>query len=108
MADFGLLRAAADAAESLGHEVRVGNIFSVDHFYAPDDSIYDAMVGLGVLAVEMEAAGLYGLAAAEGARALTICTVSDHITKGEHLSPEERQSSFDAMMKVAMETALSG
>ena len=107
VADFGLLRAAADAAARLDHEVRVGNIFSVDLFYAPDDSIYDTLAGLGVLAVEMEAAGLYGVAAAEGARALTICTVSDHIKRGSHLSPQERQTSFDEMMQVALEAAIS-
>lgn len=107
VADYGLLRAAADAADALGHDVRVGNIFSVDLFYAPDDSIYDTLAGLGILAVEMEAAGLYGIAAAEGARALAICTVSDHITAGGHLSPEERQNSFDEMMQIALEAAIS-
>jgi purine-nucleoside phosphorylase len=107
VADFDLLRAAADAAARLDHAVRVGNIFSTDLFYSPDDSIYATLAGLGVLAVEMEAAGLYGIAAAEGARALTICTVSDHLIAGTHLTPEERQSSFDEMMQVALEAAIA-
>jgi purine-nucleoside phosphorylase len=107
VADFALLRAAADAADRLGHAVKVGNIFSADLFYAPDDTIYETLAGLGVLAVEMEAAGLYGVAAAEGAAALTICTVSDNLTTGAGLTPEERQTSFDEMMQIALEAAVA-
>jgi purine-nucleoside phosphorylase len=61
---------------------------------------------MGVLAVEMEVAGLYGLAAEFGARALGILTVSDHIRRGEHLSPEERQTTFDEMIAIALEAAV--
>lgn len=56
----------------------------------------------------MEAAGLYGVAAEYGARALTICTVSDHILRGEQLSADERQTGFDQMMEVALESVLLG
>lgn len=107
VADFGLLRSAADSAARLGYDVVVGSVFSADLFYAPDDAVYDTLAGLGVLAVEMEAAGLYGVAAAEGAAALTICTVSDDIRTGVRLPPEERQTGFDEMMTVALETAIA-
>ena len=54
----------------------------------------------------MEAAGIYGVAAEYGAKALTICTVSDHIRTGEQTSAEERQLTFNEMIKVALETVL--
>jgi purine-nucleoside phosphorylase len=103
-ADFGLLRAAADAAAAVGVEVRVGNIHSADLFYNPEDGVFERMRDMGVLAVEMEAAGLYGVAAENEARALTILTVSDHILKGEETTSEERQTTFDDMVKIALET----
>jgi purine-nucleoside phosphorylase len=78
-ADFALLRAAAEAAEAREQQVAVGNVHSADLFYDPREGIFDLQRGMGVLAVEMEAAGLYGVAAAHGVRALTVLTVSDHI-----------------------------
>jgi purine-nucleoside phosphorylase len=66
------------------------------------------MKDYGILGVEMEAAGLYGVAAEFGARALTICTVSDHILRHEALSADERQTSFNDMMEVALESVLLG
>lgn len=104
VADFWLLRAAADAAEAKGIEVKVGNVHSADLFYNPDPGAFDRMEAMGVLAVEMEAAGLYGVAAEHGARALTICTVSDHIRTGEATSSEERQKTFTDMIEIALET----
>lgn len=103
-ADFHLLRAAAEAAESKGIEVKVGNVHSADLFYNPDPGGFDRMEAMGVLAVEMEAAGLYGVAAEKGGRALTICTVSDHVRTGESTSSEERQQTFDEMVEIALET----
>lgn len=102
VADFGLLRKSVETAERLGIATRVGNLFSADLFYTPDAGIFDTMEKMGVLAVEMEAAGLYGCAAEFGAKALTICTVSDHIRTGEALSSAERESSFEDMMHVAL------
>lgn len=105
-ADFGLLRAAAQAAESSGIEVRVGNVHSADLFYNPEEGVFERMRDMGVLAVEMEAAGLYGVAAESGARALTILTVSDHIIHGTETSSEERQTSFDDMVRVALDAVV--
>jgi purine-nucleoside phosphorylase len=102
-ADFALLRAAADAAEARGIAVKVGNIHSADLFYNPDPEAFDRMESMGVLAVEMEAAGLYGVAAEKGGRALTIATVSDHVRTGASTTSEEREQTFDDMVVIALE-----
>ena len=102
-ADFALLRAAADAAQSRVISVKVGNVHSADLFYNPDPEAFDRMEAMGVLAVEMEAAGLYGVAAEKGGRALTIATVSDHVRTGASTTSEERQQTFDEMVVIALE-----
>ncbi len=102
-ADFDLLRAAADAAAAKGVEVKVGNVHSADLFYNPDPEAVDRMESMGVLAVEMEAAGLYGVAAEKGGRALTIATVSDHVRTGASTTSEEREQTFNDMVVIALE-----
>ncbi len=104
VADLGLLRAAASAAEAQGIETRAGLVHTSDLFYSPEPEFFKPMQAMGVLAVEMEAAGLYGLAAERGARALAILTVSDHVITWESTSSEERQTTFDAMVHLALET----
>lgn len=106
IADYGLLKAADKAAEELGLKLKVGNLLSSDVFYNPD-SKSDKWADMGVLAVEMETAGLYLNAAKAGKKALAICTISDMITTGEALPAQERQNSFHDMMKVALEVAIS-
>ena len=105
IADFSMLEQAVQAARLQGTLVRVGNVFSSDFFYSPQPQVFDLAERLGILGVEMEAAGLYGLAAEYQALALTILTVSDHIRRSEHLSSDERRTSFDAMIRVALATA---
>ncbi|HSK95156.1 MAG TPA: purine-nucleoside phosphorylase, partial [Euzebyales bacterium] len=90
-ADFALARAAVDAATERGLNVRTGNVHSTDLFYPAVENAVDVMERMGVLAVEMEAAGLYGIAAATGTRALAVCTVSDHVRTGATTSSEERE-----------------
>ncbi|KKC98064.1 MULTISPECIES: purine-nucleoside phosphorylase [Photobacterium] len=107
IADFHLLETAVNQARAQNVPVRVGNVFSADLFYSPEADLFDKMNKLNILGVDMEAAGIYGVAAELGAKALTILTVSDHITRGEHLSSEDRQKSFHAMMQVALETAIT-
>ena len=106
VADFGLLRAAADAAGistgSTHGTAHVGLIFSSDSFYASRPELTARMVGYGVLAVEMEAAVLYTLAAKYGRRALAICTVSDHVVTGEETTAQEREQTFGAMVEIAL------
>lgn len=108
LADFGLVERAVAAARAAQVPVRVGGVFSADLFYTPEPEMFDVLEKHGVLGVEMEAAGLFGVAAEEGVRALAILTVSDHIRRGEHLSSEERRTSFDAMIRVALAAATAG
>ncbi|MGF1741793.1 purine-nucleoside phosphorylase [Vibrio profundum] len=107
IADFELLETAVAQARAQEVSVKVGNVFSADLFYSPEPEIFEKMKKLGMLGVDMEAAGIYGVAADLGAKALTILTVSDHILRGEKLSSEERQKSFNEMMNVALETAIN-
>jgi len=104
VADFGLLRAAHDAATAaeLAEAVHVGLIYSSDSFYPARPELAARMVEYGVLAVEMEASQLYTLAAKYGRRALAICTVSDHIVTGEETTAQEREQTFGAMVEIAL------
>ncbi len=106
LADFDMVRHAQQAAKNLGVNVRVGNIFSADLFYSPEPEFFDKMAKFGILGVEMEAAGIYGVAAEFGGKALTICTVSDHIKTGEQTTSAERQTTFNEMIEIALESVL--
>ena len=108
IADFDMAPAAVAAAKHKGIKVRVGNLFTADLFYTPDASMFDVMEKYGILGVEMEAAGIYGVAAEYGAKALTICTVSDHIRTHELTTAEERQLTFNDMIEIALESILIG
>jgi purine-nucleoside phosphorylase len=108
VADFGLLRAAHDAAEARDDvTAHVGLIHSSDTFYSPRPELTKPLVEHGVLAVEMEASGLYTLAAAYGRRALAICTVSDHMVTGEETTAQEREQTFGAMVEIALTATLA-
>ena len=104
--DFSLLKSVVDTAEKMGKSVHVGNIFTADLFYTPQPEIFATLEKYGVLAVEMEAAGLYGVAAEYGKKALTVLTVSDHIKTGEQTTAEERQTTFKDMMELTLESIL--
>lgn len=104
IADFELARKAVAAAERLKIPVRTGNLFSADLFYSPEPEMFEVMESMGILGIEMEAAGLYGCAAECGKSALAICTVSDHIRTGESTTSEERQTSFNEMVRVTLES----
>jgi purine-nucleoside phosphorylase len=106
LADYRLLRTAADVCEERKIAHHVGNLYSTDVFYNDDFSVNARWGEMGALAVEMEAAALYINAAKAGKRALAICTVSDHLLNGEALSSEERQCGFRDMMEVALEVAV--
>lgn len=107
IADFTLLTEAVAAAKEKGIDMKVGNIFSSDNFYAPEgcDS-HDKWRRMGVLGTEMESAALYMNAAYAGKRGLCICTVTDHLYRDEALSPEDRQLSLTQMIEVALDTAV--
>ncbi|MBQ9413331.1 MAG: purine-nucleoside phosphorylase [Oscillospiraceae bacterium] len=107
IADYTLLSAAMDCAKKSGLSPRVGNVMSADNFYDDGSDGPDAWRKMGVLAIEMECAGLYMNAARLGKRALGILTVSDHLYLHENLSAEERQTSFTEMMELALDTAVA-
>jgi len=107
IASFDLLRSAVRVAEKKNLRFHVGNVFSADLFYAADPAQLDLMKKNNILGVEMETAGIYAIAAELDAEALAICTVSDDIKSGEALSPDERQSTFDGMIELALETTLN-
>jgi purine-nucleoside phosphorylase len=106
-ADFGLLRSAADLAAKRGLNWHVGGIVSADVFYHVHGvKIYDVLRAHGVLGVEMETAALYTLAARHGARAVSICAMTDSIVTGEHIDAEARQSSLSDMARLALDVAV--
>ncbi|MCW8995430.1 MAG: purine-nucleoside phosphorylase [Psychromonas sp.] len=107
IASYTLLEKAVAAAKKHGIKARVGNIFSADLFYTPVPEMFDILEKYNILAVEMEAAGLYGVAAEEGANALTILTVSDHIRSGEQTTSDERQNSFNEMVVIALDSVIA-
>ena len=102
-----LLATAQRVAEASGVDMVTGPIFSSDIFYEPDDSSREAAAAEGVLCVEMESAALYGICALEGAEALTLLTMTDHLVTGEHLSAEERQLTVDQMLELGLRTAVA-
>lgn len=112
IADYGILNTCVETGGEMGLSIKVGNMLSSDVFYK--DELYSEGNGLtnrerwakmGVLAEEMEAAALYMNAARAGKKALCICTISDNLVTGESLSSEERQTSFDTMITLALKTA---
>jgi purine-nucleoside phosphorylase len=107
VADFLLLRAAVEAAEQRGIEMKVGPVLAADAFYSDRPDLYDTLADYGVLAVEMESAALYTIAARFRARALTVLTVSDHIKTGEQASAMDRQQTFGQMVEIALDAAIS-
>ncbi len=106
IADYELLEIAAGVCKERNSKYHVGNIVSTDSFYHDDADVNKKWQKMGVLAIEMEAAGLYMNAARAGKRALAICTVSDHLFRSEELSVEERQTGFAEMIETALETAV--
>jgi purine-nucleoside phosphorylase len=106
-ADWSLLRAAVAAAEKRDATTHVGGIYSSDVFYAERPDLDEQMTRHGILAVEMEAAELYTVAARHGRRALAVLTVSDHLQTGEALPSEDREKTFGDMVEIALEAAFA-
>ena len=106
IASYTMMRTAIESAEAVGARYHVGNILSSDTFYSDDEGGNAGWMKMGVLAVEMEAAGLYMTAARLKKNALAICTISDSLITGEALPALERQNSFTQMMEIALRTAV--
>ena len=105
-ASWDLLHNFVHTAEKLGKDVHVGNIFSGDLFYDPRKETFDLMRNMGILAVEMEAAGLYGVAAEYNAEALAVATVSDVIDKGLKRTSEEREIGLKTMVEITLDSLI--
>jgi purine-nucleoside phosphorylase len=106
-ASFRLLKIAYDVAAARGWESRVGSVVSSDMFYTEDPDEWKLWAKFGVLALEMETAELYTLAAKYGREALALLTISDSMGTHEAASAEDRQKTFTRMMEVALETAIA-
>ena len=104
-ADFNLLKKAYDTGIEKGLNLKVGNVFTADQFYN-DKANHELWAKYGILAIEMETTALYTLAAKYGRQALSILTVSDHILTGEETTAEERQTTFNDMIEVALDAAI--
>lgn len=100
-----LLSAAVDLSRDADLSLQSGTIFTSDIFYEPDDGLNQRMIDDGVLCVEMETAALYAIAQIEQKQALSLVTISDHLTSGAHLSPEARQSTLDSMISFSLNLA---
>lgn len=105
-ASFELLKNAYDTGSEKGLNLKVGNVFTADMFYN-DNADHEKWARYGILAIEMETAALYTLAAKFGRKALSILTVSDHILTGELTTPEERQTTFNDMITVALDSVVN-
>lgn len=104
-ADFGLFQKAVDAARAKKIEVKAGNVLTSDEFYADEFESYKKWSKFGVLCVEMEAAGLYTVAAKHNVNALAILTISDSLVTGERTTSKERETTFKSMVEIALDLA---
>ena len=103
-ASFELFMKAVETAKEKGIKIKSGNVMTSDEFYQDNFEDYKKWAAFGVLCVEMETAGLYTIAAKYGVNALTILTISDSLVTGEETTSEERQSTFNEMMEIALGT----
>ena len=107
LASFDLVQKAVAAAKAAEVRYHVGNMFSADLFYTPDPGMFATMAQYNIYGLEMEAAGIFPIAAENNAEALAICTVSDDLVTGDALSTDERATTFDEMILVGLETAVA-
>lgn len=105
-ASWQLLSRVAAAAPPGGPAIHVGRIFTSDFFYHPDAGLRDLLRRFGFLALDMETAGLYGLAAELGVEALSVMTVSDHLGSDLHMTSEQRETGVDAMVRLVLDSLL--
>ena len=103
-ADFSLLRAFTDTASRQGIALRVANIFSTDCFYGGDPELIARLLQHGIAGIEMESAGLYGLAMREGFQALSVLAVSDHLQGGEQMPPDQREQGLSRMIALTLDS----
>ena len=106
-ADFGLLSAVADTASHQGIDLRVASVFSTDCFYGGDPALVARLLQHRIAGIDMESAGLYGLAMREGIQALSVLVVSDHLQRGEHMPAEQREQGLSRMITLVLDSLQS-
>ncbi len=102
-----MLDVVAEVSAANGVSLELGTVFTSDIFYEANDEAQTRHTEAGVLAVEMETAALYSICAVEGAEALSMFTLTDHLVTGEHLSSDERQLTVDEMLELGLRTAVA-
>ena len=102
-----MLDVVREVSAANGTEIHVGTVFTSDIFYEQNNSAQETHTANGVLAVEMETAALYAICAVEGAEALSMFTLTDHLVTGEHLTSDERQLTVDEMLELGLRTAVA-
>lgn len=106
-ANADLLFKVYEIAKERNISLKAGNVLTSDTFYGDDHDSWKKWSKFGVLCVEMETAQLYTTAAKHGVRALTLLTISDSLVTGEATTAEERQNTFNDMIKLALDAAIS-
>ncbi|QIE02215.1 purine-nucleoside phosphorylase [Buchnera aphidicola] len=106
IADFDMIYNTAKIAKKMNISISIGNFFTTDSFYNEDIGMLNLLKKYNIIGIDMETAGIYSVAAEFHVKALSICTVSDHMIKKESLSSESRESSFHDMIKIALESTL--
>jgi len=100
---YKLLKKAEKIADKNNFNVNIGNVFTTDMFYHDNPDHWKLWAKYGALAIEMETAGLYTIAAKYNVNALSILTVSDSLVTGEKTSSEEREKTFNQMAEMALD-----
>lgn len=106
ISDFKMICNAVSSAKKMNINVHVGNFFTTDSFYNDDQDMLKILKKYNIIGIEMETSGIYAVASELNARALSICTVSDHIINKEIVSSKDRESSFNDMINIALESVL--
>jgi len=106
IADFTLLYNIAESARKLDIKINIGNLFTTDCFYSQDKQILDVLDRYGFWGIEMETAGIYSIAAEYGIKAVSICTITDHLKKKIKIKSKDRESTLDEMIQIALESTL--
>lgn len=106
IADFDMICNAVNISKKMNISVSVGNFFTTDSFYNDDINMLNLLKKYNIIGIDMETAGIYSVSAELHAKALSICTVSDHLFKKEYLSSQDRESSFNNMIEIALESTL--
>ena len=105
-ADFELIRAVVDTAAAQQLALRIAGVFSTDCFYGGDPELTARLLAHRIHGVEMESAGLYGVAMREGFQALSVLTVTDHLQHDTHMPPTQREQGLSRMTALVLDSLL--